>query len=684
MDLPGITNDRPDHPEVVTDTMLATLSVAPCGADPLARWVGELMGVPASRVGKLAKDLLGSDFKRAIKSAQNCGVERFVDGSNHKRSVPEVIAAFVPRASRLLMRQQYASRLKDGHCKLEIMPLEHALVRRWLDQRAGVMGDSAHLGAPPERGLHALYCKGMTCDTTYDGISFRPEGVPFLTIRDTYLLAEASDLPRDLLKWGEVEDEQHRRLMAEAAFGIALMLDSPYLLWRFVRIQPGIAPFLCQGGKDVEYLVDELTRFAEDLPVYERVIEGFHADLSKAIEPHGIDSEALKEITTSALERLDGVEQEEARAMLSDALGHTDELLELINDERTQSLLGTLEQPISFEPFRRHAEKLRGQISKLFPDVPWQRDAIIAHYEQAGDLAANVSGAIFCLEVLCTAVEKADSPDKSLTERLEALQSIKDQIETFKESWGPILSAPPEMPDLPEAPKAEVESATAQADENADEKPEAPAAIAGLSESDIYQLMSEQDALKTEIASLRSQNQALQAALTPAGNGLGTESDKARAERLQAQFAEYAENPTPATALGLIETVHPDRVRILPSAYASIDEADSGSINAQTLMYKLTALVTSGVDMLRSDRPYSELSHVVPAEIKLYESESVRNRDKYRRLREFRDGDKRRLMLLHMALDYRNRLYFEFDQDEDRLIIGYVGKHLPSAKHATP
>jgi hypothetical protein len=77
------------------------------------------------------------------------------------------------------------------------------------------------------------------------------------------------------------------------------------------------------------------------------------------------------------------------------------------------------------------------------------------------------------------------------------------------------------------------------------------------------------------------------------------------------------------------------------------------------------------------------MKDVVPGNLSLQESETVRNSAKLRSLREFKDGDKTRVMFPHLSVDYRTRLHFEFCPEEDRIIIGYVGKHLPTAKHAT-
>jgi regulator of replication initiation timing len=188
----------------------------------------------------------------------------------------------------------------------------------------------------------------------------------------------------------------------------------------------------------------------------------------------------------------------------------------------------------------------------------------------------------------------------------------------------------------------------------------------------------ENDALRQENADLRQRIDHLQEALTASNKSVPA--DAQHGNLLEAVDL-VVENQDAASVLRLLETAYPDRLRVFDSVYDQLHRFPSLPVGQ--LYQRTKALATAGVDVIRESGRVIDLRDVVPGDISVQESETVKKSAKLRSLRSFRDGRASREVFTHLNIDYSHRLYFEFDVEEDRMLIAYAGKHLPSAKNAT-
>jgi hypothetical protein len=195
--------------------------------------------------------------------------------------------------------------------------------------------------------------------------------------------------------------------------------------------------------------------------------------------------------------------------------------------------------------------------------------------------------------------------------------------------------------------------------------------------SDVEQMIEESDQLRANLAAAEARVSALTAALADQPTEVSTER-----LLLQSAFSDYARQPRTSTLIALITELYADRVRFLDSALRSLEETGDG-VTHNAILQKLTALITDGLDGLRAGERYIDINHRVPGELVFSESDTVRNQDRLRKHRVFRDGETDRTMYWHLRLDDTHRVYFDYDADEDRILIGYIGKHLPVGRNPT-
>lgn len=199
-------------------------------------------------------------------------------------------------------------------------------------------------------------------------------------------------------------------------------------------------------------------------------------------------------------------------------------------------------------------------------------------------------------------------------------------------------------------------------------------AVSTLTEEDLAVIDQERKEAVEEKKRLSCQVEALQ-------NALNSQSASSQ-ETLQAAFTQYQESGRVADALTFTEKLYSDRVRFLPNVWDSLSQ-NAEALRTDVVLDKLLSLINQGLDAFRDGTQHIKINDIIRGELKLNESESVRKNAKQRRMRQFNDGDSYWDMQKHVAIDYSNRLYFEYSVDEDRIVVGYIGKHLPGARHST-
>jgi hypothetical protein len=151
---------------------------------------------------------------------------------------------------------------------------------------------------------------------------------------------------------------------------------------------------------------------------------------------------------------------------------------------------------------------------------------------------------------------------------------------------------------------------------------------------------------------------------------------------LLAQLPDILRQAEPAAVLTLLAEHLHDRLQVLPSA---LDSANThhNMINTSEMARRIITLAMQGVDLMRSGARVYDLNNIVPGEVACQESDTVMNTAKLRKLRQFKAQDGTTIeMLTHIPIDGRTRMYFDFDTD-NRLRIGYIGKHLPNGSSPT-
>ena len=267
-----------------------------------------------------------------------------------------------------------------------------------------------------------------------------------------------------------------------------------------------------------------------------------------------------------------------------------------------------------------------------------------------------------------------------MVERMEATQAIAERLEQWKADHEASDLITPKLPAIsaPKSPeKADATDEPPQGDEPSTEYESVSSQPQGWSEEDLSQVLDDNERLKSERNALSAQVQNLQDAINqPERTGV------IDTKALQTAFAEHTGAPSRLSALRLLEALYPDRLRVLDSAWESLSEVGEG-ISANTITNRLTPLVTTALDAFRAGTRHIEINDLIAGEIKFNESDTVVKNERLRRLRDFRDGARTHTMYWHFSLDHGHRVYFDYSENESRILIGYLGKHLPSARAKT-
>lgn len=135
--------------------------------------------------------------------------------------------------------------------------------------------------------------------------------------------------------------------------------------------------------------------------------------------------------------------------------------------------------------------------------------------------------------------------------------------------------------------------------------------------------------------------------------------------------------------MNTLNALYPDRVLILDSAFKAA-ESQLSSISAGALMTRLKALITDGLDMIRESGQIISCKDLVPGEVAVQESETVRTRSKFTNMRTFPYNGSKHTFFPHLRVGHTHRVYFDYmPDDSQRIVIAYVGQHLPSDKSST-
>jgi hypothetical protein len=151
-------------------------------------------------------------------------------------------------------------------------------------------------------------------------------------------------------------------------------------------------------------------------------------------------------------------------------------------------------------------------------------------------------------------------------------------------------------------------------------------------------------------------------------------------------LASRADQPSPKECLDAVVNAYPERVVVLDSAYESArkhGDFDSG----RRLLAMLNKLATSFVDKMLEGGDDRARRCFANSEYAATESEGTQNNKDMRKRRVFvykgRNVEMWRHLKIGVADDKRKsiRVHFEWMADEEKIVIGHCGAHLPVISH---
>jgi hypothetical protein len=166
------------------------------------------------------------------------------------------------------------------------------------------------------------------------------------------------------------------------------------------------------------------------------------------------------------------------------------------------------------------------------------------------------------------------------------------------------------------------------------------------------------------------------------GRGSAGPEDDDTGEVAEAILAVVESEPTPERCLKILEFLFPERVVILPSAWQSARK--SGRFRYGIKLYGLLhLLLTEYWSSLCAGTPDGDARKVFGNAYAAKESEGVANNSGARDRRTFQYGNDQVEMMKHLKIGVKDslaetiRVHFEWFPDEQRIVIGHCGEHIP-------
>lgn len=692
-----------------------------------------IMGTFPQEVTKSLKGLSSSFYKglrnKALKPMRNTGTrlpEKDVD-----YAVSEELYCY--SGNRIALLEFHAKAAFEGQKNLDHLPiLEYKLLARWRPEFAevhkgdlfcfrntglldigsqkvlnAVFSKSEHVDNPNQAGYFSCSMTPLQTPLHYVAIDNVNHESPWLSYEKFYPYWLVDTLPslfEDVLAFQDMS-ESEKINVAGAVFAMSSAFEARSLFMNFLGLQPEMAHYfegLTGVSSDGEpwdgrswelvlphsnpYMRDEFTAFLSFEKMGRCVLDKQYDEVRRLCHTvlddiNTAEKRNRKVKTATVLDKLSDcreylqyVAENAAEKGLDLDFSHYFDLISAFSEAAEN----TNNQQVPLNVLDDHIKEIEADVISLHQEVvATERDAT-SIFEQLSEIQA--SG----LPILKQA---------EMTEKLTPhLVQLVDYIEGRKAHWKGYV-----VPDLASrmAPHEELPQRDASSSGQVDGKhrleeqlAHAQAALDEKSlkvESLTNEIRDVRASLGEDISqaylenqALKDQNEQLQVALTASSqestNALSVESLRDPIERL-------ISNPDGQAILKLLETLYPDRVRVFDSAYETA--ANCPGLPASQLYQRAKILITDGIDILRESGRMIDVRNVVPGDLAVHESETVRKSNKLRAHRVFRDESCTREIFTHLYLDYSHRLYFDYDGDEDKILIAYAGRHLPSAKSAT-
>lgn len=659
-----------------------------------------------------ASRILGMKPNQIIRSVKECStrIYRAAANSTHiergeSLRKEEIDGLHLSRvfADNLLRRQlleEHARASFTGGKPERIPVIEYALLKAWRPELSllrgeyGVSNSRAEAQEKDERDgkSHLLVSPFIVSHTSYYffGINSttpweRKEGfLPF------WLARIGDAVLADLHLW-EKKDKAQQAALAGAAFAVASALANPQMLIGYLDVEPRLGQYL----EGVWGLAEEkawdgsvwTTTEGQSLE-HGRTVSGM-AVLS-TMQSHLVSTMDLNTIGMMR-ELLDGCEKlvsSVAASAINDARGH---LIE--NKTRLEQMIADFKvtgRDFSFDAVIARVDAWSELLTDERMSAPGKEQSSLLKQliEETTDISTALPSLIDRFKAVSEQHQVIIAGGLTWQEQCTRMQALNAELDAFQNECaqfnarfesrdmpglGDVVTAEPENSEPDEAERLrEAMSLQAQEIEKLKELNEDLALRASGYDS-------ENDKLRQDNSDLRMQVENLQHAFS---GGRDMAQATQISEALLGVIDEFAEQPSATRALQLLAAMYPDRVRILDSAYESA-ESNNSSLPVAALYQRIKILATQGLDVVRSTGRLIDMRELVPGDMTTQESDTVKGNQRLRAFRNFKDGETRRLVYPHLSLDYSHRLYFDYDPAEDRILIAYAGKHLPSAKNAT-
>lgn len=155
-------------------------------------------------------------------------------------------------------------------------------------------------------------------------------------------------------------------------------------------------------------------------------------------------------------------------------------------------------------------------------------------------------------------------------------------------------------------------------------------------------------------------------------------------KRLARTLADPDMNVSPSAALGIVETLYPERICVLESAQASAEKADRLFRNGRRLLRQLLKLAGEYYETL-AEKGDAEARKVFSNDEYAAKESDTTNAGRLGEIRDFVYRGRKIRMNRHLkigtAADRTRtlRCYFAWIPEEEKIVIGYCGEHLPVA-----
>lgn len=676
-----------------------------------------ILGVKPNTLLRMIKEHASSVYRSAKKNMELCSINHTKDEALHQ-TLAEIFCSLDLRRKLMLEhgRQSYSNGRPE-----RVPVLEYALIKDWkpeydlqsgLDKDSPLFSAKSHLNnlevlldsghaismddfASPDVDDHEKgWVKHKSNDLKVSVAShfyttLGPDDYSACQWRDSFnpywVVPIADEVFLELCEWPE-KDEKAKSKLAGAAFAVASIAQSAAMLRAFMELQPELGCYY-KGLVGVN-----LSGPGEAKPWPTSIAERSKSELNIALLPLlKVQVEMAANPSLHHIEKMRSIIDSCEQAIFNiSARGHehTKKILAQLKDELISSAesFKVTGHDLDFSNLNSRLSLWEALLRDHRMGQPGKEQAqkqIEAHSEIGG-----IKSKLGILNTSFNGVNKKriDILQGSLTwaEQASILQELNEDITQLKLGYEKLdmsyatLPAPKLLLPDPE-PQAEKAGGELDPDNEKDQRIELLVEEVEKHRARATALNAENDALRQDNASVKQQLENLHYSYS---ESRAVTASASFTPELEEMIDNLAEGASPREVLRLLEVMHPTRVRMLKSAFGSAGD-HSSLISSATLYHKLKIIITEGLDLVRESGRLIDMQDIVPGDLAVQESHTVRSHSKLKAFRTFRDGAETRLIFTHINLDYRTRLYFDYDQEESRILVAYVGKHLPTAKSST-